>query len=198
MYPAPSSRVRYAVARKFLPDELAEWVAGNVAKRGLEIRGAQPLDEDAAAALADCERRWAETLEEARGALRSAAAATRALDEDLAVAGMAIDGAEEALAGKDAGDFAADAAAAAVRARFPALGASLETLQTVGCALRAEYDAWLPRARRAVLEDARRVIDARARDERMLGYDDLLTVVHSASRVPETWPLASGNASPSP
>ena len=198
LYPAPSSRVRYAVARKFLPDELAEWVAGNVAKRGLEIRGAQPLDEDAAAALADCERRWAETLEEARGALRSAAAATRALDEDLAVAGMAIDGAEEALAGKDAGDFAADAAAAAVRARFPALGASLETLQTVGCALRAEYDAWLPRARRAVLEDARRVIDARARDERMLGYDDLLTVVHSAvaspgnlaARIRERFPFA--------
>ena len=179
LYPAPPSRVRYAFAQRFLPDELADWVAGNVAKRGLEIRGAEPLDDAAAAALGDCERRWAETLEEARGALQSAAA-RRVSDGDLEVAAVAIEGAEAALTDKDGSDFAPGAAAAAVRKRYAALGDSLDTLHTVGSALRAQYDAWLPRARRAVLEDARRAIDARARDERMLGYDDLLTVVHSA------------------
>ena len=66
-------------------------------------------------------------------------------DGDLEVAAVAIEGAEAALTDKDGSDFAPGAAAAAVRARYAALGDSLDTLHTVGSALRAQYDAWLPR-----------------------------------------------------
>ncbi|MDE0349258.1 MAG: UvrD-helicase domain-containing protein, partial [Gammaproteobacteria bacterium] len=68
LYPAPSVRVRRAMEAKFLPEELADWVAGKVAKRDLDIRGAERLDAAARALLEDREEAWRVAFEDTRAA----------------------------------------------------------------------------------------------------------------------------------
>ena len=183
LYPAPPVRVRVALARKFVGEELVEWVASNAAKRDLEIRGAPRLDDAAMAALEEAESAWEETVAGARSALD---ARIRDAPGDAALRGF-----EKVLAGAEAAVAAgADICPAELAGVLPAddavLGGWLEALRKAGARLGELYDDWLPRARRGALEGARAAIDQRARADGMLGYDDLLvTVQHSLARSPE-------------
>ena len=198
LYPAPSVRVRFALARKFLDEELVDWVAGNVGRRGLAIRGAGRLDEPARAEVEQAERTWEEALRSAGAALDEARAGVRDERGEAAVLAFdqALDRAESALVAGGA-VFEPEVVAPAL-ADHPILGGRLGPLEEAAAALRAVYERWLPRARRDALESARESIDRRVRDDGMLGYDDLLTVVQRslarsaelAARVRERFPFA--------
>ncbi len=179
LYPAPSVRVRYAMERKFLPEELADWVAGKVAKRDLEIRGAERLDAAARALLEDREEAWRTALEDAHAAWGVAGGVGDA-DTELESVGAMLDQAEGVLAGRRGEDLGAAELADTLDARYVTLRECLKRLDRAGTALREAYEDWLPRARREVLEEAREAIDRRVREDRLLGYDDLLTVVQRA------------------
>ena len=176
LYPAPPVRVRHAMERKFLPDELADWVAGKIAKRDLEIRGAERLDASARALLDKREGAWRVALEAARGALDEAWKEDGELEEIRSL----LEQAEGLVAGRAGEDLGAVEAATALDARHATLQDSLRRLDHAGAALRTAYEDWLPRARREVLDEARAAIDERVREDRLLGYDDLLTVVQRA------------------
>ena len=178
LYPAPSVRVRYAMERKFLPEELADWVAGKVAKRDLEIRGAARLDGAARALLEDREEAWRVALEDTHAALVEAGAGDA--DDELKQVWPILDQAEGVLAGRRGDDLGAVELATALDPCHAALRECLKRLDRAGTALREAYEGWLPRARREVLEEARAAIDRRVREDRLLGYDDLLTVVQRA------------------
>ena len=196
LYPAPSVRVRRAMEAQFLPEELADWVAGKVAKRDLDIRGAQRLDAAARALLEDREEIWRAALEDTRTAL--AEARREDADAELERVGPMLDQAESVLTGRRGEDLGAADLAATLDGRHAALGECLKRLDHAGAALREAYDDWLPRARREVLEEARAAIDRRVREDRLLGYDDLLTVVQRAvlaspelaARIRERFPCA--------
>ena len=178
LYPAPPVRVRRAMEAKFLPEELADWVAGKVAKRDLDIRGAERLDAAARARLEDREEAWRVAFEDTRAAL--AEAGREDADADLEQVGSMLEQAEGLLAGGRGEGLGAAELAAALDRRHAALRECLKRLDHAGAALREAYDDWLPRARREVLEEARAAIDRRVREDRLLGYDDLLTVVQGA------------------
>ena len=183
LYPAPSERVRYALAKGLLKDEFVEWVAANVAKRDLEIRGAEPLDDAANAELEAAEAAWRATLGRAKHAL---AGAGRGGDPDAAARafGKALGRAEQAMA---AGNPVFDPKEVVpLFGGDPLLGGQAQALEAAAAALRGVYDGWLPRARRAALEGAREAIDRRVREDGLLGYDDLLTLVRrSLARSPD-------------
>ena len=183
LYPAPPVRVRFALAQKFVGEDLVEWVASNVAKRDLAIRGAPRLDDAAMAALEEAERTWDETAAGARSALdarvRDAPGdpALRAFDRVLAGADAAVAAGEDIGPAELAGMLPAD---------DPVLDRWLEALREAGARLGEVYGDWLPRARRGALEGARAAIDRRVREDGTLGYDDLLvTVQHSLARSPD-------------
>ena len=178
LYPAPSVRVRFAMERKFLPEELADWVAGKVAKRDLEIRGAERLDAAAKTALDDREEAWRLALEDAHAALGEAGQGDA--DAELEAVAWVLDQAEGVLAARRGGDLGVLELADTLDARHTTLHECLKRLDHAGSALRKAYEDWLPRARREVLEEAREAIDRRVREDRLLGYDDLLTVVQRA------------------
>lgn len=178
LYPAPSIRVRRVMEAKFLPEELADWVAGKVAKRDLDIRGAARLDAAARTLLEDREEAWRAAFEATGAALAEAGRADA--DAELEGVGSMLEQAEALLTGRRGEDLGAAVLAAALDGRHGALRECLTRLDQAGGALREAYDDWLPRARREVLEEARAAIDRRVREDRLLGYDDLLTVVRQA------------------
>ena len=196
LYPAPSVRVRCAMEAKFLPEELAEWAAGKVAKRDLDIRGAARLDAAARTLLEDREEAWRAAFEDTGAALAEAGQAY--VDAELERVGSMLDQAEILLTGRGGADLGAAELAAALDRRHGALRECLTRLDQAGATLREAYDDWLPRARREVLEEARAAIDRRVREDRLLGYDDLLTVVQRAvaaspelaARIRERFPCA--------
>ena len=196
LYPAPSVRVRRAMEAEFLPEALADWVAGKVAKRDLDIRGGERLDAAANALLEDREEAWRAALEDTRTAL--AEAGREDADAELERVGPMLDQAESVLTGRRGEDLGAADLGATLDGRHAALGECLKRLDRAGAALREAYDDWLPRARREVLEEARAAIDRRVREDRLLGYDDLLTVVQRAlaaspelaARIRERFPCA--------
>ena len=198
LYPAPAVRVRFALARKFLDDELVDWVAGNVARRGLAIHGATRLDDAALAEVEAAERTWEEALRSAGAALHEARANAREEPGDAAVLAFeqALGRAESAVVDGEA--VFEPKVAAPLLADHPLLGGRVGPLEEAVAALRSVYERWLPRARRDALESAREAIERRVRDDGMLGYDDLLTVVQRslarsaelAARVRQRFPFA--------
>ena len=182
LYPAPPVRVRYATERNFMPDDLAKWVVGKIAKRDLRVRGAERLDAAARAALDAREGAWARALGEARAALEEVGPDQIAADDELTRVAAVLDEAEGLLASASGGAEALRAVelAGMVHPRHPGLANRLTRLDQAGAALWDLYEDWLPRARREVLDEARAAIDQRVKDDRLLGYDDLLTVVQRA------------------
>ena len=177
MYPAPRMRMQFARAQRFLPELLTDWVIGHLGKPALDIRGAARLDAVAALRVEERETLWERALGAARGEATAAgdggrrlAAVATALQHPL---GIALHP-REAFAG--CLDRAYEGSG---------LGRSLAALDDASHALREAYEGWLPRARRAALEDVRERVSRRIREERRLGYDDLLLTVHEAlTRVP--------------
>ncbi len=196
LYPAPPVRVRFALGQKFVGDDLVEWVAANVAKRDLEIRGALPLDDESTAVLEQAESAWEETVAGARSALDAARARTASEDAALGAFDRALAGADAAVGAGE--DICPRELAVTLPAEHPSLARWPEALEKAGAQLHGRYADWLPRARRDALEGARAAIDRRVRDDGMLGYDDLLTTVqHSlagstdlAGRIRERYPFA--------
>ena len=188
MVPAPKMRVQFGRSKRFLPKvpglelfgpprNLTDWVASHSGKPGLEIRGAAPLDDAAMQGLVAQEARWETALDAARSSA-------------VAAAGMA--GLEQVLTALEhplavAFDPKTTFAALAKAMPQPAdgLGRDLAALDEASAALLATYGQWLPRARRATLEETRARLSRRIREERLLGYDDLLLTVREAlNRVP--------------
>ena len=199
MYPAPRPRVQFAGSRKFLPKvpgndmfgalNLTDWVIGHLGKPALDIRGADRLDAAAAQSLAQHEAQWEQALDAAR---RSAAGAE---------AGPGLGAVLAALDRPLAVMFDPQATFAALLAgvaKAPRLANCLAALDAAATALLTAYQDWLPRARRAALEDTRERVARRVREDRQLGYDDLLLTVREAllrapglaERIRQRYPVA--------
>ncbi len=197
MYPAPKMRVQFAGSQQFLPKvqgndlfgalNLTDWVIGHLGKPALDIRGADPLDAAAEQSLAEREANWELALDAAR---QSAAGAGQGLDAVLAALEHPLTVAFDPKA-----TFAALSAGVA---KVPRLEDCLAALDAAATALLAAYHEWLPRARRAALEDTRERVARRVREYRQLGYDDLLLTVREAllrapglaERIRQRYPVA--------
>ena len=187
MVPAPRMRVQFAREERFLPkvpgldlfgrsQNLTDWVANHLGKPGFEIRGAAPLDDAAMQTLAAQEAGWETALEAARLSA-TAAEGTAGLQPVLA-----------ALERPLAVVFDPKETFTKIAAAMPqpgGLGRDLAALDHATETLLGAYQEWLPQARRAALEETREGVARRIREDRLLGYDDLLLTVHEAlSRTP--------------
>ena len=203
MYPAPRPRVRFAGSRKFLPKvpgndmfgalNLTDWVIGHLGKPALDIRGADLLDAAAAQSLAQHEAQWEQALDAARESVAGAGAG-QGLDAVLAALEHPLTVAFDPK--KTFSELAAEAPDLAATA--PALEGCSAALDAAAAALLTAYHDWLPRARRAALEDTRERVARRVREDRQLGYDDLLLTVREAllrapglaERIRQRYPVA--------
>ena len=208
MYAASRTLAAYAAKRGFGPDELADWVRQWRAKPGLRVDGGEPPDPPV------------EMREEAwRGALREVRAEWRAhreafLDEVLngswlnrrryrrSRTAAELEAIETLIADPDPllppvglfGRYGAEALRAACKKGGELPGNPLfdafDRLEEAAGNLRSGCEAWLRRARREVLDEARESIRRRVREDRRLGYDDLLLELHDRLRGEEGGRLA--------
>ena len=199
LYPASTLRVRHAVDGGFLPEKVAEWVSTRRSKTDAEIAGGDPIPPGA---LDEAEVRWRETLEAARALWGQHGDAFRyeVLQGDWLNRGRyraqrverELAGIEAMLAAPDArlpeeglaGRYGAQSLSQACRKDCAVPGNPLfdafDGIEDASQALRSVLDRWLRRARREVLDEARASIRRRIRDDRHLGYDDLLIELDEA------------------
>ena len=198
MFPASRTLARFAYANGFRPESLAGWVRQWRAKPDLRIVGGEPPAvpiEDAEAAwkgvLAEVRTAWEEHREtflrdvldgawlhrgryrapRTRSELDAIEALLAAPEPDLPEPGRLERYGEAALA------------AACKRGHdlpHNPMFEALDQLEGAAAELRSTFAAWLRWARREVLAEARDAIRHRVREDRRLGYDDLLLVVREA------------------
>ena len=208
MYPASRILAGYAHANGFRPEALAGWVRQWRGKPDLLLKGGEPPE----VPFEDREAAWQGALAEARGEweahgeafreevlhgawlnrgkyraprtqseLESIDALLAAPDPGLPVPGLFARYGTKALTdaskkGHDPPDIP--------------LFEVFHRLEAAAADLRSACDSWLRGARREILAEAREAIGRRVREERQLGYDDLLLVVHEALRRDDSKRLA--------
>jgi len=174
LYSASECWAQYATANGFTPAKLVEWASGYVAKPSLKIRGAKRYSERSVRKVDALEQAWCAAQKDVEEALRDARERitptlqrkiSNALAPDALTLEVVTERQRESLPGKDA--VLAAKVDALERARSELLDALAELLRS---------------ARRDVIERARATINQRVREDRRLGYDDLLTGVHEALR----------------
>ena len=183
---AREPRVRLALRKGFVPgrqgpwhqgQDPANWVARHVGKPDLLIHGAEPLDEAARRRLQEDESAWEQALDEARCELATSGSPTASQLEALR---QALERPHTILLPDKKGKAPTFAGLADDGDAPAQLVACLARLDRAGKALMESCHAWLPRQRRAALEDVRRQVLGRIGEDRRLGYDDLLMAVHAA------------------
>ena len=181
VYSAPGLRVRYAQKKEFGPDKLVDWVARYVAKPGLEVHGGEPPTHERSRELEDLERSWHGALRAARNALH--AERDDMNDDQRSRIGKFLRRPEVAFV-NGANYFGTKAVRSGLlRANSAStLVASLDELGRVSSELRPAYDEALRFMRRDALEKTGVTLERRVREDRRLGYDDILTGAHEALR----------------
>ena len=196
MYTASRTLAAYAEERGFQPGELAAWVRQWRAKPGLRIDGGAALDVPVEAReaawrglLAEVRAGWMEHGEAFREEVLTGSWLNRgkyraprsSSDLDEIEAWFADPDPLLPPAGRF-GRYGAEALAAALKkgAELPAnpLFSAFDRLEEAAGSLRSACDAWLRSARREILDEARESIRRRVREDRRLGYDDLLLELH--------------------
>ncbi len=200
LYPAPVLLVRHAVESGFLPREVAEWVSTRRAKTGVAVVGGEPPP----GTLEEREARWRGAFDAARVEWERHREAIRAdlrdgswlnrnryrparVEEDLRRLDAAFSAPaprlpEEDVAGHHGRTIFGRYGRACLSERCRKgrvvpenpLFDALDRLEEASRALRSVFDRWLRWARREVLAEVRETIRRRVREDRRLGYDDLL------------------------
>ena len=200
LYPASVLLMRHALEHDFLPDKLAEWVPKWRAKTAVDIRGGAPPSEP----IEEREAAWRVAFETAQGVWQRYGNAFREemltggwlhggrykksrTEQDLAELPTLFDEAEPRLPTKDLiGRYGRQKLSGACKknadlpARLLPLFEAFDSLEQASDALRAAYDQWLRWTRREILTEVRATVRRRVRDDRRLGYDDLLIELEHA------------------
>ena len=183
-YPASPLLVRYADKKlvKYPFDkpavaELAGWVSGYVARLDLEIVGTDSSTQEASRELDGMEDAWRKALDKAREAHEAVAESMSDDDRNRIAAALhrpeAVFCTGESYLGKPREGTRLCKAS-------PELAKVLVELNQKSEELRCGYDGLLRCLRRDALRNTRTLLDRRVREDRTLGFDDLLTGVHRA------------------
>ncbi len=176
-YPASPLLVRYAMRKGFSADELAAWVSGYVARLDLEIAGADSLTKVVSCGLDGLEDVWRDALRKARDTQETATQSLSDGDRDRIAAVLhrpeAVFCTGDSYLGKPR-------EGKRLRDGSPVFAEVLDELDRASGELRIRYDGLLPCLRRDALLNTRALSDRRVREDRKLGFDDLLTGVYRA------------------
>ena len=198
LYPASTLLVRHAMESGFLPRGIAEWASTRRSKVGVTVVGGEPPP----GTPEEWEARWRGELDEGREVWLQHREAFRAelLEGDWLNRGRYRRPKIEADLQRLDAMFAAPApglpeegaAGRCGRARLSGmcrkgravpeipLFDALDRLEEASRELRSGFGRWLRWARREVLAEVRETIRRRIREDRRLGYDDLLIELHRA------------------
>ena len=176
-YPASPLLVRYAAKKGFGANELAGWVSGYVARLGLEIVGADSATVEVSNGLDALENAWRDALRKARDTHQAEASSIADVDADRIAAALER---PEAVFCTGASYLGKARESKRLRDGNPTLAGVLDELDQVSGELRIGYDSLLPCLRRDALRNTRALLERRVREDRRLGFDDLLTSVHRA------------------
>ncbi|MDE0661453.1 MAG: exodeoxyribonuclease V subunit beta [Gammaproteobacteria bacterium] len=177
-YPASPLLVRYAAKKGFAAEELAGWVSGYVARLDLEIVGAASSTEEMSSELGGLEDAWRDAVRKARDTHKRQAASIPDGDRDRIAA--VLQRPEVVLCTKNASYLGNRSQGRRLGEGAPVLADALAELDEASGKLRIGYDRLLPCLRRDALRNTRAVLECRVREDRKLGFDDLLTALHRA------------------
>ena len=209
LYPASTLLVRHAVESGFLPcDDLTEWTSRRRAGVA-EVRGgeplAEPIEEQAAAWRREFEvvrAEWERHRETFRTDIREGQWLNRGryrsnrIEEDLDGLEALFASAEPRLPPPElSARYGRTQLSKSVKKRFalpehPLFGA-FDRLEEASEALRSACDQWLRWTHRDMLADVRESVRRRVREDRRLGYDDLLSELGDALAGPHGERLAA-------
>ncbi|MDE0444975.1 MAG: exodeoxyribonuclease V subunit beta [Gammaproteobacteria bacterium] len=176
-YPASPLLFRYAMKKGLAADELVGWVSGYVARLDLDIVGVDTSTDDALSGLDGLECAWRHAVSNARDTHQAEAESMPDGDRDRIAAVLQRAEAVFCTGGSYLGK---QRESKRLRTGSPALAEVLDELDRVSVELRTGYDGLLPCLRRDALLNTRALLDHRVREDRRLGFDDLLTGVHRA------------------
>lgn len=194
LYPASVLLMRHAFEHEFLPDPLAEWVPQWRAKTAVDIRGgappAEPIDTHEAAWRAVFETtrdQWERHQETFQKEMLAGAWLNRnsyrspKTGKEVAAIEALFAAPDPRLPGENqVGRYGRQKLSGACKKnadlpeRVLPLFDAFDRLEQASGALRAAYDEWLRWTRREILTEVRATVRRRIRDDRRLGYDDLL------------------------
>ena len=208
MYTASRTLAAYAAENGFRPDDLAAWVRQWRAKPDLRIDGGEPLDHPVEAqeaawrgVMQEVRAEWSKHREAFLDEVRNGSWLNRGMYRAPRTAAD-LDAIETRLADPDPllppaglfGRYGAEALAAACKKGEVLPGNLLfrafDRLEEAAAKLRSSCEAWMRRARREILDEARESVRRRVREDRRLGYDDLLLELHDRLRSEEGGRLA--------
>ena len=200
MYTASRTLAAYAAENGFRPDDLAAWVRQWRAKPDLRIDGGEPLDHPVEAqeaawrgVMQEVRAEWSKHREAFLDEVRNGSWLNRGKYRAPRTAAD-LDAIETRLADPDPllppaglfGRYGAEALAAACKKdeELPGnlLFRAFDRLEEAAAELRSGCEAWLRRARREILDEARESVRRLVREDRRLGYDDLLLELHDRLR----------------
>ena len=177
-YPATPLLVRYAAKKGLAADGLADWVSGYVARLDLEIVGADSSTDEMSSELHGLEDAWRHALHQARGTLE--AVATSMPEEHCDRIAGALQRPEVTFCDKKASYLGTKTQSKQLHVGVPELAEVLDELDQASGKLRTGYDGLLSCLRRDALQNTRALLEQRVREDRKLGFDDLLTGLHGA------------------
>lgn len=200
LYPASVLLMRHAFENEFLPDKLAEWIPKWRAKTGVIIQGgaspSEPIEEREAAWRAEFEatraqwERHRETFQKEmlEGAwLKRGSYQVLKTGREVAAIAALFTASDPRLPGENqVGRYGRQKLSGACKKnadlpeRLLPLFEAFDRLEQASGALRAAYDQWLRWTRREILDEVRATVRLRIRDDRRLGYDDLLIELEHA------------------
>ena len=198
LYPASTLLVRHAVESEFLPcDDLTEWTSRRRAGVA-EVRGGEPLAEPIEKQEAAWRREfeavraeWEQHRETFRAEIRDGQWLNRSryrsnrIEEDLDGLEALFAAAEPRLPPPELiGRYGRTQLSKSVKKRFALpehpLFDAFDRLEEASEALRSACDQWLRWTQRDMLADVRESVRRRVREDRRLGYDDLLSELGDA------------------
>ena len=198
LYPASTLLVRHAMESGFLPRGLAEWTSARRSKVGITVVGGEPPP----GTPAEWEARWRGALDEVREVWSRHGEAFRTelregdwlnrgryrrpkIEADLQrldamFAAPAPGLPEEGAAGRCGRERLSGMCRKGRDLPGNPLFDALDRLEAASRELRSVFDRWLRWTRREVLAEVRETMRRRIREDRRLGYDDLLIELHRA------------------
>ena len=198
LYPASTLLMRHVVENGFLPRELAGWVSSRRSRAGVTVLGGEPLSEP----LDIREAAWRREFEASRAAWEQHRDAISAdllggswlnrnryrrptVEQDLARIEALFAAAEprlpaEGVVGRYGRQRLSEACRKGGTPPENPLFEAFDRLEEASRELRAVFDRWLRWARREALDEVRESVHRRVREDRRLGYNDLLVELDGA------------------